>query len=174
MYSYLITFHMNNGHMYKTVLTGKNLEDLKENLNEQIRKKESFTHFILNNNKNIHFIAVYENISIIEIELLSTELVLEFKELTCLTKEELALVFSHVANDFIIGVSLLHVEASFVTKFYEALPERRKEVIANIIKLELGKIKMTDVLQAQNAILEVVEMLYEQGEIVIPPKDDVQ
>lgn len=172
MFSYLITFHMNNGHTYETVLIGKSLEDIEEKVYEILHKKERFSHFFLKDNKNVYFIAVYENISIIEIELLSAEAIVEFKELINLTKEELSLILAQVNNDFVIGISLLHTEPAFINKFYESLPDRRKQVIADIIKLELGKIKMSDVLQAQNEILQVVEKLYEKGEIHIHFKDE--
>ena len=174
MFSYLVTFHMNNGHIYKTVLIEKTLEEVKEKVNDMLQERNPFAHFHLKDNKNVQFSVVYENISVIEFELLSAESILEFEELIQLKEEDIKLILSKVSNDFVIGIALLHAEPLFVDKCYACLPERRKQVISNIIKLELGKIKMTDVLQAQNEVLGVVEKLVEKGEIMIDGKDEIE
>lgn len=162
---------MNNGHTYQTVLIGRNLEEINERLNDLLSQQVDFPLFVLKDNKNVHFTVIHANVSVIEFELLSAEDVIDFHELAKLSQEDLTQVLSQVANDFIIGIALLHSEDSFIKRIYSCLPEHRKQMIANIIKLELGKIKMNDVLQAQNDILRVVEQLYEKREISLDFKD---
>lgn len=167
MFSYLITFHMNNGHSYRSVLLAEGLDEVKKKVHTILSNDNGLNHFEMKDNKNVFFTILFQNISCIEFEMLAAESILQFDDLVRLKDETLKIILEHFKNDVVLGISLVHSNKELVEKFLSCLPEKRSKIIKDIIKLELGKIKMNDVFQAQEEVIRLLTNLYNEKKIVI-------
>lgn len=164
MISYLITFHSNSGHIHRTVLLGDNLEGVKSQIMDAtISNENELNHFESYGNKHILFSINYSNITCIEYEELGAEPLLPFDKMNNLSVDTLTIVLDHFKNDLMLGIALVHSEKEFVSKFTSCLSDNRKKIVKDIIKLELGKIKMNDVIHAQGEVIDVLSKLHEDG-----------
>lgn len=167
MFSYLVTFHMNNGQSYHTTLIGKDIQDVKSQVHEKMGSNNSYDHFNKKDNKNVAFTVIPQSTSIIEYELLAAEPIIEFDSLADLDEEVIKVVFDHIDNDFVLSISMLHTKERLVKKFLSCMSSKRRKDVKKITDIGLGKIKMDDVTQAQLQIVDLVTELNEKGLIDI-------
>lgn len=167
MFSYLITFHMNNSQSYRSIIIGSELEDVKRQVHEKMDANHCFYHFDMKDNKNITFTVIANNVSIIEYEMLAAEPILEFDSLYHLDEETIKIVLNHIPNFIVLSIALLHTKNELLTKFLSCMSDTRKKEAKKIIDLGLGKIKMDDVIQAQLQIVDLVTELNDKGLIDI-------
>lgn len=167
MYSYLISFHLNSGICYQTVLLGSNLDEVINIVSEKLERKERLNVFEMKDKKNVSFSVIVENVACIEFEFLSSEPIIEFDKLYTLSDDVLKTVLEHFKNDYVIAVSLLYAEENIKTKFFNCLSSSRTKNVNDILKLGLGKIKGNDVTQAQLEVIETVTELHQNNIIKI-------
>jgi len=172
MYVYLVTFHLNNGHSFEKLLEGNNLDHVKEQLHESLFVvKDTLPHFKLKDKSEVYFTVFYENISCIEYELLHIQPKFHFDDLISVKEETLKAILTHVKNDFILAVSLLHTSEELRTFIHDCLPETRQTAIKNVNKVGLGRIKMDDVDEAKEKIVQIIMELEEQEIISLEKKE---
>lgn len=161
---------MNNGISYKTNLLGEDLSSVKRIVFGHFNREDSFAHFRMKDKIDIDFTIILENVSCIEYELLSEEGIIEFEDFINIKEDTLKKILSEFKNNYRLGIALIHTDKELIDKIVNCLSDERKEILKDIIKMELGKIKMTDVQLAQKEIIELVNELNNSEKIKLEIK----